>query len=136
MAALFDANSWVWITDEKEMYLPVKIVKPFRAGEEGRVKYEDGKEVTISAKVSKEAVMMDEAALQTYDNMIKLNDRERDAPARPHSQRAPVRAFAQARERTRRRCAAARRTRPARAAAVRLRACFHAPLATLAGSAR
>jgi len=61
------------------MYLPVKIVKPFRAGEEGQVKYEDGKVATINSKVSKEAVMMDEAALLTYDNMIKLNDRE-DAP--------------------------------------------------------
>jgi len=76
---MFDANSWIWITDEKEMYLPVKIVKPFRAGEEGQVKYEDGKVATINSKVSKEAVMMDEAALLTYDNMIKLNDRE-DAP--------------------------------------------------------
>ena len=132
---MFDANSWVWITDEKEMYLPVKIVKPFRAGEEGRVKYEDGKEATISAKVSKEAVMMDEAALQTYDNMIKLNDRERDAPARPLSRARPF-ARAHARQRTRRRCAAARRTRPARAAAVRLRARVLAPLAALAGSVR
>ena len=64
------------MTDDKEMYLPVKVMKAFKPGEEGRVKYEDGKEATIDAKRSKDCVMMDEAALQTYDNMIKLNDCE------------------------------------------------------------
>jgi myosin heavy subunit len=72
--ANFDAGSWVWVTDDKEMYLPVKVLKAFKPGEEGKIKYEDGKEATIDAKRSKDCVMMDEAALQTYDNMIKLND--------------------------------------------------------------
>jgi hypothetical protein len=58
------------------MYLPVKVLKAFKPGEEGKIKYEDGKEATIDAKRSKDCVMMDEAALQTYDNMIKLNDCE------------------------------------------------------------
>jgi hypothetical protein len=58
------------------MYLPVKVMKAFKPGEEGKIKYEDGKEATIDAKRSKDCVMMDEAALQTYDNMIKLNDCE------------------------------------------------------------
>lgn len=31
-------------------------------------------EVTVDKKMSMECIMMDEAALQTYDNMIKLND--------------------------------------------------------------
>ena len=58
------------------MYLPVKVLKAFKPGEEGKIKYEDGKEATIDAKRSKDCVMMDEAALLTYDNMIKLNDCE------------------------------------------------------------
>ena len=54
----------------------MKVMKAFKPGEEGKIKYEDGKEATIDAKRSKDCVMMDEAALQTYDNMIKLNDCE------------------------------------------------------------
>ena len=54
----------------------MKVMKAFKPGEEGKIKYEDGKESTIDAKRSKDCVMMDEAALLTYDNMIKLNDCE------------------------------------------------------------
>ena len=39
----FEANSWVWVTDPKDMFLPAKVVKSFKPGEEGTVKFEDGK---------------------------------------------------------------------------------------------
>jgi hypothetical protein len=39
----FEANSWLWIPDDKEMYLPGKVLKAFKPGEEGKVQYEDGK---------------------------------------------------------------------------------------------
>ena len=39
----FEAGSWVWVPDEKDMFLPGKVVKTFKPGEEGHIKYEDGK---------------------------------------------------------------------------------------------
>jgi Myosin N-terminal SH3-like domain len=39
----FEAGSWAWIPDPKEMYLPGKVQKTFKAGEDGKVKMEDGK---------------------------------------------------------------------------------------------
>jgi hypothetical protein len=39
----FEAGSWVWVPDEKEMFLPGKVVKSFKPGEDGQIKYEDGK---------------------------------------------------------------------------------------------
>jgi hypothetical protein len=39
----FEAGGWCWITDPKEMFMPGKIVKTFKPGEEGRVKLEDGR---------------------------------------------------------------------------------------------
>lgn len=105
----FEANSWVWVTDPKDMFLPAKVVKSFKPGEEGQIKFEDGKvrgawhalsftcccapaayparrfthtpppppllqAATLPAKSTKDVLMMDEAALLSYDNMIALND--------------------------------------------------------------
>lgn len=39
----FEAGSWAWVPDAKEMYLPAKVQKTFKGGEEGKVKMEDGK---------------------------------------------------------------------------------------------
>ena len=39
----FEAGSWVWITHEVDMFLPAKVEKSFKPGEEGQVKMEDGK---------------------------------------------------------------------------------------------
>lgn len=47
----FEVNSWVWLPDEKEMYLPAKVVKPFKPGEEGDVKMEDGKVCAFALRV-------------------------------------------------------------------------------------
>ncbi len=40
---MLEANSWAWIPDEKDMFMPGKILKSFRMGEEGKCKYEDGR---------------------------------------------------------------------------------------------
>jgi hypothetical protein len=40
--AAFEVDSWVWIQDETECYLPAKVKHPFRPGEEGKVQTEDG----------------------------------------------------------------------------------------------
>lgn len=39
----FAAGSWAWVPDPKEMFIPGKVVKTFKAGEEGKFKMEDGK---------------------------------------------------------------------------------------------
>lgn len=39
----FEANSWVWVPHDTEMFLPGKVQKSFKPGEEGTVKFEDGK---------------------------------------------------------------------------------------------
>ena len=46
----------------------------FKPGEDAEIKYEDGKKATIPGKLSVQCLMMDEAALQTYDNLIKVCD--------------------------------------------------------------
>lgn len=33
----------MWITDEKDMFLPAKVLKSFKPNEEGKVKLEDGR---------------------------------------------------------------------------------------------
>jgi hypothetical protein len=37
------AGSWAWVPDAKEMYIPGKVVRTFKQGEEGKFKLEDGK---------------------------------------------------------------------------------------------
>ena len=64
----------MWVPDDKEMFLPGKVQKSFKPGEDGSIKFEDGRAYTIPGKASKECLAMDEAALQTYENMIKLNN--------------------------------------------------------------
>lgn len=39
----FEAGSWVWFPDAKEMFLPGKVQKSFKPGAEGIVKTDDGK---------------------------------------------------------------------------------------------
>ena len=49
-----DLNSWVWITDPDEVYLPAKVLKPFVPGEATTVETEDGEEHKLDGKLSKE----------------------------------------------------------------------------------
>ena len=38
-----EAGSWCWVPHDVEMYLPGKVVKTFKPGTEGQIKWEDGK---------------------------------------------------------------------------------------------
>jgi hypothetical protein len=42
-AQTFEAKSWVWVHSDADMFLPAQVTKSFKPGEEGNVKYEDGK---------------------------------------------------------------------------------------------
>jgi hypothetical protein len=47
----FEVDSWVWMADEEEEYLPAQVSKSsFKAGEDGIVKTEDG-EVRYRASI-------------------------------------------------------------------------------------
>jgi len=70
----FEPGSWVWVPDEEEMFLPAKVGKPFKAGEEGPIVYEDGDTRTLSTAETPSVLEMDEEALKPVDNLVKLNN--------------------------------------------------------------
>ena len=72
----FEVDSWVWMPDDDEMYLPAKVWKTgFNKGDEGKVKTEDGETHTLSAKVTADLMPCNEEVLSSdVDNLIKLND--------------------------------------------------------------
>eukprot|EP01038_Epipyxis_sp_PR26KG_P006281 gene6281-8649_t len=48
----YQPNSWVWIQDEEERYLPAKVLKAFQKGEPTTVMTEDGEQRTLNAAQS------------------------------------------------------------------------------------
>ena len=75
MAKDFEADTWVWMADAEEQFLPAKVWKTgFSKGEDGKVKTEDGETHTIKAADSKDLIVCDEEVLDSsVDNLIKLN---------------------------------------------------------------
>ena len=71
----FEVDSWVWMPDDDEMYLPAKVHKAgFNKGDEGKVKTEDGETHTLSAKVTADLMPCNEEVLSSeVDNLIKLD---------------------------------------------------------------
>ena len=48
----FEVDTWVWMADEEEKYLPAQVTKnAFKPGEDGVVKTEDG-EVSLARRNS------------------------------------------------------------------------------------
>ena len=70
-----DLNSWVWITDAEEVYLPAKVLKPFVPGEPTTVETEDGEEHRLDGKLSADTLPCNEEALNSkIDDLIAISD--------------------------------------------------------------
>ena len=73
--AKYDLNSWVWITDPDEIYLPARVLKPFVPGEQTIVETEDGEEHKLDSKSSADTVPCNEEALDSnIDDLISISD--------------------------------------------------------------
>ena len=72
--ATFEKDTWVWVPDPTECFLPAKVNAPFNQGSAGAVTFEDGTTKDLSAAESKECQQMDEQSLQTLENMVHFND--------------------------------------------------------------
>ena len=80
MAEVFEPGSWVWIPHEEDMYVPAKVLAPFKAGDAGKVQTEDGEEVSLTADTSKECTAANPECLDSkIDNLINLNDLSENA---------------------------------------------------------
>ena len=71
--ATFEKDTWVWVPDPTECFLPAKVNAPFNQGSAGAVTFEDGTTKDLSAAESKECQQMDEQSLQTLENMVHFN---------------------------------------------------------------
>jgi myosin heavy subunit len=70
-----EVNSWVWITDPEECYLPAKVLKSYTPGEETKVETEDGEEHKLDAKASALTGPCNEEALNSnIDDLISISD--------------------------------------------------------------
>ena len=75
MAAKCEVNSWVWITDPEECYLPAKVLKSYVPGEETKVETEDGEEHKLDAKASAASLVCNEEALNSeIEDLIAISD--------------------------------------------------------------
>ena len=78
--ATFEADSWVWIPSEEEMYVPAKVLSTFKAGDPGKVQTEDGEDVSLTPEQSKECTVANAECLNSkIDNLINLNDLSENA---------------------------------------------------------
>jgi myosin heavy subunit len=72
----YEADEWVWLPDEKEFMLPVQCISAFKAGEEGRLRTQDGKALQLSASQTTGLTKLrDQKVLDdSIDDLIDLDD--------------------------------------------------------------
>lgn len=75
----YEAGSWVWVPDEKEMFLPGKVVKTFKPGEDGQVKMEDGKVGWVDGGGARQAGYLTRRHCKYIVNCNSARDRTIDA---------------------------------------------------------
>eukprot|EP00607_Mallomonas_marina_P003005 CAMPEP_0182433724 /NCGR_PEP_ID=MMETSP1167-20130531/65192_1 /TAXON_ID=2988 /ORGANISM="Mallomonas Sp, Strain CCMP3275" /LENGTH=134 /DNA_ID=CAMNT_0024622777 /DNA_START=31 /DNA_END=431 /DNA_ORIENTATION=- len=74
MAAI-EPGSWVWITNEKDRYLPAQVLSGFRKGEATTVRTEDGEDHRLSAAMTAEILDCNPEALNSnIDDLINISD--------------------------------------------------------------
>jgi len=72
--ATFEKESWLWVPDPVECFLPAKVNGSFNQGSAGSVTYENGTAKDLSAAESKDCLQMDEQSLGILENMVHFND--------------------------------------------------------------
>jgi hypothetical protein len=70
----FEKDSWLWVTDPTDCFLPAKVNGSFNQGSAGSVTFENGTTKELSAAESKECQQMDEQSLDVLENMVHFND--------------------------------------------------------------
>ena len=75
MAFKFEPNSYVWIEDDEERFLPAKVMKGYSAGEPTIVETEDGEERKLNEAQSKVTIACNEEALNSkIEDLIEISD--------------------------------------------------------------
>jgi myosin heavy subunit len=72
--ATFEPGSYLLVPHPDECYVAGRVVKGFKPGDAGEVELLDGSFFDVSAEASKDAFPTDEKSLESYDNMIQLNN--------------------------------------------------------------
>ena len=76
----FDAGSYVWIPDDVEQALPCEVLTPFKPGEAGKVRTDDGEDMDVTPDMSAKVTACDPEVLNAkIDNLIALNDLNENA---------------------------------------------------------
>ena len=71
----FEPGTWVWIADDKERYLPAKVVKAFSAGEPTSVRTEDGEDHALTAAQTAQVTECNPEALDSkIEDLINISD--------------------------------------------------------------
>mmetsp|Transcript_13168 Transcript_13168/g.23373 ORF Transcript_13168/g.23373 Transcript_13168/m.23373 type:complete len:1804 (+) Transcript_13168:226-5637(+) len=84
MAVVFNKDSYVWVPDDDDMFLPAQVVSSFEQGKPGSVKMvstgpggkkgKSGNARKVSAQDSKKVLRMDEQSLKPIDDMVTLKN--------------------------------------------------------------
>ena len=71
----FEPGTWVWITDDRERYLPARVLKAFSAGEATTVRTEDGEDHALSAQLSGQTAECNPEAMDSrIEDLINISD--------------------------------------------------------------
>jgi myosin heavy subunit len=79
MAVVFNADSYVWVADDEDMYVPAQVVGAFEQGKAGQVKVlekngKGSKPRKLTAEESKTCSRMDEQSLKPISDMVGLKN--------------------------------------------------------------
>ena len=79
-AVTFDEGSWIWMPDEEEKALPAKVLGPFKPGQAGKVRTEDGEDHSLTGEITANIKPANPEVLDSkIDNLIALNDLSEEA---------------------------------------------------------
>ena len=71
----FEANSWVWLVDPEEKFLPAKVLSTFNRGESTVVLTEDGEKRKLSGDESSLVVECNPATLDaSVHDLVNISD--------------------------------------------------------------
>jgi myosin heavy subunit len=78
--ATFEEGTWVWMPDPEEQALPAKVLSTFKAGEDAKLRTEDGEDHKLTGAETKDITVADPEVLSSkIDNLINLNDLNENA---------------------------------------------------------
>lgn len=71
----FNTDQWIWVPDEKEMYLPFKVLDKFNRGQKVKILSEDGEIIKLDETKSMGVIECNIEALNTkIDDLVNISD--------------------------------------------------------------